>query len=59
MIELGPHAEFIVWSYAGVAVLLAAMIGYVAWDARQMQAKLKALEARGVRRRSDGAAAGG
>jgi heme exporter protein D len=59
MIELGPHAAFIIWSYAGVAILLAAMIGYVLWNARRVREQHKALEARGIRRRSDSAAAGG
>ena len=52
MIELGPHAAYIVWSYAGVALLLTVLIGYVAWDARRVRARLKALEERGIRRRS-------
>jgi heme exporter protein D len=52
MIELGPHAPYIVWSYAGVALLLAILIGYVLWDARRVHARLRALQERGVRRRS-------
>ena len=52
MIELGPHAPYIVWSYAGVALLLAVLIGYVLWDAGRVRARLKALEERGIRRRS-------
>lgn len=59
MIDLGPHAGFIVWSYAGVIVLLLALIGYVAWDARRAREKLRALEARGIRRRSDTPATSG
>jgi len=50
--DLGPHAAFIVASYAIVAVV---MIGLVVWlflDGRRYQRALEALEARGVRRRS-------
>jgi heme exporter protein CcmD len=46
------HVLFITWSYIGVAVLVLALIGYVIWDARQVQRRLKALEAQGIRRRS-------
>lgn len=52
--DLGPHAEFIVWAYAGVAVLVAALIFQIAWDARRVAARLKALEDRGIHRRSAG-----
>jgi heme exporter protein D len=58
MIDFGPHAGFIVWTYLGVAILLVALIGWVAWDARQVRDRLKALEASGIRRRSDRAATG-
>jgi heme exporter protein D len=52
MIDLGPHAAYIVASYAGVAALIAALIAYVRWDARSVERRLKSLEARGIRRRS-------
>jgi uncharacterized iron-regulated membrane protein len=55
MIGDGAHLEFIVWAYAGVAVLTVAMIAYVAWDARRVKAKLDALDKAGIRRRSAGA----
>jgi len=55
MIELGQHAEFIIWGYVGVAIAVAGLIGYVAWDGRRVRARLAALEARGVRRRSESA----
>ena len=58
MIDFGPHAGFIVWTYLGVAILLIGLIGWVAWDARRVRARLDALEARGVRRRSDKPATG-
>lgn len=50
--DLGPHAAFIISSYAIVAIV---MIGLVAWlilDGRRQQRTLDELEARGVRRRS-------
>ena len=56
MIELGPHAVYIVWSYVGVALTSLALIAWVALDSRRVRARLAALEARGVRRRSSGAA---
>jgi heme exporter protein D len=54
MIELGPYANYIVGAYAGVVVLVALLIGYVAWDARRVATRLKDLEDRGIRRRSAG-----
>jgi heme exporter protein D len=54
--DLGPHAEFIIWAYAGVALLVAGLILAVAWDARRVAARLKALEDKGIRRRSAGSA---
>lgn len=50
------HIIFIVWSYVGVVVLVAALIGWVAWDARRVAARLKVLEDKGIRRRSAGSA---
>jgi heme exporter protein D len=54
--DLGPHAEFIIWAYGGSAALVAALVVYVAWDARRIAARLKALEDKGIRRRSAGSA---
>jgi heme exporter protein D len=54
MIALGPHAVFIVSAYAGVAAVTLALIGWTIWRARDVRARLGALEAQGVRRRSDG-----
>ena len=50
------HLVFIVWAYVGVTVLIAALIGYVVWDARRIAARLRALEEKGIRRRSAGSA---
>lgn len=55
MIDLGQHAEFIVWGYVGVAIAVLALVGYVLWDGRRVKAKLAALEAQGIRRRSEAA----
>jgi heme exporter protein D len=57
MIELGPHVGYILWAYAGVTLLVALLIAWVAYDARRVAKKLTALEERGVRRRSAGPAA--
>jgi heme exporter protein CcmD len=54
MIDLGQHAEYIVWGYLGVMVVSAALIAWVRWDSRRVGQKLKALEAQGIRRRSAG-----
>lgn len=54
MIDLGQHAEFIVWGYAGVAAGTLALIAYVVWDSRRVKARLAALETLGIRRRSEG-----
>ena len=54
MIVEGAHFEFIAWAYAGVVVLTIALIGYVIWDARRVQARLAALDKAGIRRRSAG-----
>lgn len=56
LIDLGPHAVFIVWAYVGAA---AAIVGLILWtiaDARRVENRLVALEAQGVRRRSEPAA---
>ena len=53
MIDLGQHAEFIIWGYLGVAIAVVALVGYMLWDGRRVKAKLAALEAQGIRRRSE------
>lgn len=52
MIDLGPHAVFIVWAYLGVFLMIFGLIGYVLGDARRVARRLAELEARGIRRRS-------
>jgi heme exporter protein D len=54
--SLGPHAGFIVAAYAVAALVLAALIAWVALDYRAQRQKIDALEARGVTRRSERAA---
>lgn len=57
MIDLGPHAVFIVAAYAGVSLAVAALIVWTRFDAHRVAKKLADLEARGIRRRSAGPAA--
>lgn len=54
--DLGPYAAFILWAYAGTALLMIGLIAYVAASARAAERRLAALEAQGIRRRSDSAA---
>ena len=54
--DLGPHAVFIVSAYTGVAAVTLALIAWVAWSSASVKRKLAALEAQGIRRRSDGPA---
>jgi heme exporter protein D len=56
MIDLGPHATYIEAAYAGVAIVVLLLIGWVAWRSSRVKAQLAALEAQGIRRRSDGQA---
>ena len=46
MIDLGPHAVFIVWAYIGVAIGVAGLIFWTLYDARTTAKKLAALETR-------------
>jgi len=50
--SLGPYASFIVTSYVLVAVVVAALILWIALDFRRQTQTLRDLEARGVTRRS-------
>ena len=52
MIDLGPHAIFIIWSYLGVTLAITGLIGWILWDARRTSARLAALEATNPRQRS-------
>ena len=55
--SLGPYASFIVTSYALVAIVVLILIVWIAIDYRRQKARLRALEADGVTRRSGRAAA--
>ena len=46
MIDLGPHAVFIVWAYIGVALGVAGLISWTLYDARATAKKLASLETR-------------
>lgn len=48
------HFPFIFWSYAGAGLLVLALIARAWWQARQVRRRLQDLEARGIRRRSEG-----
>jgi heme exporter protein D len=50
MIDLGPHAVFIVWAYLGVAITVVGLVGWTLYDARSTTRKLTELEARDPRR---------
>ena len=50
--SLGPHADFIVASYAVTALIVVALIGWIASDYKAQRRVLADLEQRGVTRRS-------
>jgi heme exporter protein D len=50
MIDLGPHAVFILWAYIGVALAVAALIVWTRLDAGATSRRLAELEARDPRR---------
>lgn len=50
--DLGPHATFIVLSYAAAAAVLALLVIWIAADYRAQIRAIDALEKKGVRRRS-------
>jgi heme exporter protein D len=52
--DLGPHAAYIWAAYAAVGVGLVALALWLVFDGRRHQRLLNELEARGVRRRSEG-----
>lgn len=56
MPALGPHAGFIIASYAVFFVVVAGMILWILLDGHAQRRALAEMEARGVRRRSDPAA---
>jgi len=52
MMNLGPHADFIVASYALTAFVIAALIAWIVLDYSAQRRILGDLEERGVTRRS-------
>ncbi|MGL5361936.1 MAG: heme exporter protein CcmD [Bosea sp. (in: a-proteobacteria)] len=51
--SLGPHAAFILLSYAAALLIIGGLALSVMADHRQQKRKLAELEARGLTRRSD------
>lgn len=50
--DLGPHASFILSSYAVVIAVIGAMIAWLVFDGREQERRLAEFAARGVKRRS-------
>lgn len=50
--SLGPHASFVVTSYALATAVVAILIAWIAIDYRRQKARLRELEASGAVRRS-------
>ena len=46
-------AVFIVWAYAGAIVAVLGLVAATWWSSQRVKARLAALEARGIRRRSE------
>jgi heme exporter protein D len=53
LMDLGPHADFIVVAYAVAAAVVAGLIAWVLLDHRTQKLVLADLEARGIGRRSE------
>jgi len=53
MIDLGQHADFIIWSYIGVTLAIAGLVAWAVISGRRVEARIAALEAKGVRRRAE------
>jgi hypothetical protein len=53
MITGNDEIIFIVWAYAGVGIVTLGLIAWVWWQSRSVKTRLAALEAKGIRRRSD------
>ena len=50
--SLGPYASFIVTAYLAAAIVLAALIGWIALDYRNQRRRLREFDESGVVRRS-------
>ena len=53
MMSLGPHAAFIVMSYAAAIAIVAGLIVWVVLDRRHLARELGELDAQGITRRSE------
>jgi heme exporter protein D len=51
--DLGPHAFFIVASYAAAGFIVALLIGWIIGENRSLARTLAEFEERGITRRSD------
>jgi heme exporter protein D len=51
--DLGPHAAFILLSYGAAGLIVGALVVFGLMDHSRQKARLAALEARGITRRSD------
>jgi heme exporter protein D len=52
IMDLGPHADFIILAYVTAAVIVAALVAWVLIDYRSQKQVLADLEAQGTGRRS-------
>ena len=52
MLDLGPHASFIVAAYGATFVIVAALAFFIVSDDRKQRRILAEMERRGIRRRS-------
>jgi heme exporter protein D len=57
MIDLGPHASFILAAYGVTLVAVAALASFIVADDRKQRRLIAELERKGIRRRSAGKAA--
>ena len=53
MIDIGQHAEYILGAYAITGLLVGTLIIWINRDYAIQEKRLKDLEAKGIRRRSD------
>ena len=53
MPDLGPHASFIIAAYVMAGVVVLGLIAWVIADHEAQRRRIAALEARGIKRRSE------
>jgi heme exporter protein D len=58
MIDLGPHAAFILAAYAVTFVAVGALASFIVADDRRQRHLIAELERKGIKRRSAGAQSG-